>query len=396
MSLNKKILVLIVLIVAIISGMSTISFYRSYARLNNVINSTGSSFTNQAAVTIDLFFDQFRAMARDMGVFYVMLDENGALANRDTGETGEPEFAKYLTRFLEENKPYGITNIFFVNAKKGDVLDGTGWRDSDGIDYRAFGWYREGMASGQVVLSNPYNDPITGQGVFNAMYKVEDKAGNPLGLLGIVVKVDDVRDLVQSQRLSDADEGYPIFLDREGYLWNDVPWMPEASKNASVWGSDKITVPSAVIPEDLAALGERILLREKGWGDFEADGRQWRLFYAPSKNAHLIVGYLFPKELLHKQLIHLVLFSLASAIGTIGFILFILIPVSGNLRHTVQKIEHTARAIKATFAPSDGGSELDTTEEFFRQERIDRMAVSLQAIMDEIQGQIRHTSFKEF
>jgi HD-GYP domain-containing protein (c-di-GMP phosphodiesterase class II) len=208
--------------------------------------------------------------------------------------------------------------------------------------------------------------------------------------------VDDVRDLVHSQRLSDADEGYPIFLDREGYLWNDVPWMPEASKNAAVWGSDKITTPSAVIPEDLAALGERILLREKGWGDFEADGRQWRFFYAPSKDAHLIVGYLFPKGLLHKQLTHLVLFSIASAVGTIGFILFVLVPVSGNLRHTVQKIEHTARAIKATFAPPEEISALHTTEEFFRQERIDRMALSLQAIMDEIQEQIQHTNFKEF
>jgi hypothetical protein len=174
MSLNKKIFILIAIIVAVISGMSTISFYRSYSQLNDVINSTGSSFISQAAVTIDLFFDQFRAMARDVGIFYVMLNENGVLANRDTGETDESQFAKYLTRFLEENEPYGITNIFFVSAEKGSVLDGTGWRDADGTDYRVSAWYREGMASDEVVLGNPYIDPITDQGVFNAMYKVED------------------------------------------------------------------------------------------------------------------------------------------------------------------------------------------------------------------------------
>ncbi|MDR1622660.1 MAG: HD domain-containing protein [Synergistaceae bacterium] len=396
MSLNRKILFLIILIVVIVSGMSAISFYNSYTRLNDVINSTGSSFIKRSAVMIDLFFDQFRAMARDVGNFYVMLGENGALTKGDMGETDEREFAKYLVRFLKENEPYGIANIFLVSAKTGSVLDGTGWRDADRTDYREHEWYREGMASDRVVLGNPYKDPITGLGVFNTMYKVEDKNGNPLGLLGIVVKVDDVRDLVHSQRLSDVEEGYPIFLDGEGYLWNDVPWMPEASKNAPVWGSDKITMPSGVIPGDLAALGKKMVLRQEGWGDFQADGRQWRVFYAPSKNAHLIVGYLFPKELLGNRLMHLVLFSIASAGGTIGLILFVLVPVSGNLRHTVQKIEHTARAIKATFAPPEENSAPDTTEEFFRQERIDRMAMSLQSIMDEFQEQIRHTNFKEF
>jgi HD-GYP domain-containing protein (c-di-GMP phosphodiesterase class II) len=386
---------LIAVIVVIVSGMSAISFYRSYARLNDAINSTGSSFIRRAAVMIDLFFDQFRAMARDVGIFYALLDENGVFANQDTGEADESGFAKYLARFLEENKPFGITNIFIVSAKTGRVLDGTGWRDVDDKDYRGSAWYREGMDSDQVVLGNPYYDPITGQGVFNAMYSVRDRDGNPLGLLGIVVKVDDVRELIHSQRLGDM-EGYPIFLDGDGYLWNDVPWMPEASKDVPAWGRDKITAPSDLIPEDLAALGDVMVRREEGWGDFEANARQWRIFHAPSKNAHLIVGYLFPKDLLHNQLIHLVLFSLASTVGTIGLILFVLIPVSGNLRHTVQRIEHTARAIKATFAPSENDSALDTGEEFFRQERIDRMAMSLRSIMDEIQEQMEHTHFKEF
>ena len=308
MSLNRKILVLIVLIVVIVSGMSTISFYRSYARLNDVINSTGSSFIKRSPVTIDLFFDQFRVMARDVGNLYVMLNENGVFTNRKTGEADNSEFAKYLTRFLEKNEPYGITNIFLVSAKTGNLLDGTGWRDASESDYRSQAWYKEGMASDQVVLGNPYNDPITDQGVFNVMYKVEDKDGNPQGLLGIVVKVDDVRELVHSQRLSDVEEGYPIFLDGEGYLWNDLPWMSETAKNAPVWGHDKITAVSDTVPKDLTVLGDKMVLREEGWGDFEAGSRQWRLFYAPSKNAHLIVGYLFPKELLRDELTHLIAF----------------------------------------------------------------------------------------
>jgi HD-GYP domain-containing protein (c-di-GMP phosphodiesterase class II) len=396
MSLNKKILVLIILVIVIVSGMSTISFYHFYGRLNDVINSTGSSFIKRSAVTIDLFFDQFRAMARDVGNFYVMLDENGAFVNQNTGETDESGFTKYLSRFLEKNEPYGITNIFWVSARTGNVLDGTGWREAGKADYRGQDWYREGMASDQVVLGNPYNDPITGQGVFNAMYKLEDGEGNPLGLLGIVVKVDDIRELVHSQHLSDVEEGYPIFLDAEGYLWNDLPWMPEAIKDASVWGRDKITAASDVIPEDLTVLGDKMVLRQEGWGDFVAGGRQWRLFYAPSKNAHLIVGYLFPKELLRSELTHLVLFSLVSTGGTIGLILFIMVPMGGNLRRTVQKIEHTAHAIKTTFALLEEDSAPDMTEEFFQQERIDRMAMSLQSIMDEIQEQMQYTNFKEF
>ena len=73
-----------------------------------------------------------------------------------------------------------------------------------------------------------------------------------------------------------------------------------------------------------------------------------------------------------------------------------MVPVGGNLRRTVQKIEHTARAIKATFALPEEDSAPGTTEEFFQQERIDRMAMSLQSIMDGIQQQMRYTKFKEF
>jgi hypothetical protein len=122
MSLNRKILFLVVLIVVIVSGMSTISFYQSYTRLNNVINSTGSSFIKRSAMTIDLFFDQFRVMTRDMGNFYTMLREKGVFTDENTGETDDSEFAEYLARFLKKNAPYGITNIFLVSEKTGKLL----------------------------------------------------------------------------------------------------------------------------------------------------------------------------------------------------------------------------------------------------------------------------------
>ena len=109
-----------------------------------------------------------------------------------------------------------------------------------------------------------------------------------------------------------------------------------------------------------------------------------------------IAGYVFPKEPLDGQRTHFVLFSAALTVGTIGLILFVLVPVSSNLRHTVRKIEHTSRVIKATFAPSEEDSTPGTIEEFFQQERVDRIAVSLQSIMDEIQDQMQYTRFQEF
>lgn len=403
MSVYKKMLALIAAIVLIISSMGVLSFRRSYTQLDDMINAAGRNFIKRTTTTVDLFFDQYRTIARDWGNFYQLLDDRGDFAGEAAGRNENSRITAYLKRLLDENKPYGVLNAFIVKADTGHVIDGTRWESGDMSDYRDREWYRNGMASAEAVLSNPYHDPITGRGVLNIFRRIIDEPGQtPAALLGIVVDVDDMRRLVTTHHLGDLSEGYPIFADGDGNLWGDMPWAPPipGGKNGS-WRFDRkgenVALPSHLIPEGLAALGARMVAGEEGWGDFQADRQSWRLFYAPSAYPNIVVGYLLPKGPLYSQQFNLVLFSAVSAVVTIGLILCMLLPISNNLKRAVQGIGRAARGIETTFSNSLEDQEMpQTTEEFFRQERLEQMAVSLRLIMDEIDEQMENAYFEEF
>jgi len=147
-SLRKKVFFLMSITVLIICGMNAVSFYRSYSQLNNMVNVTGLSLIKRAAGMVDLFFEQYRTMARDMAALYALLDGEGTFAER-----GEGAFAKYLTRFLEENKKFGVADIFIVSAKTGRLIDGAGRGENDTVDYRESSgtktaWPTTGSSSG--------------------------------------------------------------------------------------------------------------------------------------------------------------------------------------------------------------------------------------------------------
>lgn len=401
MSVHKKMLALIAVIVIMVGGMGVVSFHRSYEQLNDVINTTGASFIRRAAGEIDLFFDRYLFVVRDLGDFFNVLYANGSFRNAKTEETDYDAIEETLAHFLEKNKSRGITNIFMVLSDSGRLLDGTRWRGGQGKDYRERAWYKKGLSSNEPIFTNPYYDPITKEGAFNALYRVSELNGTVVGVLGVVIKLENVRDLVLSLQLGRIEEGAPLLADENGNLWTPLPSssMEEWDVELDAAGHDRarnISIPSDKVPESLAAIGTRMVARETGQGDFHMEGENWRLLYAPT-NVNLIVGYLYPLSLLYAQQMKLMLFTVTSVLVTIGLILFVLVPLSSNLKRAVVAIRHTAHSIKETFAAvPDQGSASNPEDAAFHQDRLDQLMFSLRIIMEEVREQMESTKFDEF
>ena len=108
MTIRKKLLLLILAIVFLISGMGSLSFRRMYFNLNRQLNNTGLSFIRRAASEVNLFLDRYSVMVSEMSTFFAILEQENALKN-DVAQSGYDVAVveSYLNRLYESSKNEG-------------------------------------------------------------------------------------------------------------------------------------------------------------------------------------------------------------------------------------------------------------------------------------------------
>ena len=410
MTVSKKLFLLILSIVFLISGMGTLSFRRMYFDLNRQLNNTGLSFIRRAASEVNLFLDRYSVMVFEMSTFFAILEQENALKNDDAPSGYDVAVVEsYLNRLYESSKNEGVVNVFLVMADNGWLLDSKYWIGGYQKDFRGTPWHQKALEQNGPSFSEPYFDVITNQVAFNVLSPVHRTDGSLLGLLGVVVRMDDIRELLRSQHLGVAAEGFHIFIHKNGDLLSSLPNRTEKmwdmrSDEASYRLPQNILVSSDYIPESLAAVGKKMILGEVGYQDLEMDDTDWRLFFAPTET-NLIIGYLFPQTLLQAQRNQLVLFSFFSTFSTIGLILLVFIPMAKNLQQIVDKVRHTSNNIMELFRfQSSQNTEGETPSFTAWEEREEReqygklisLPVSLQLMQEEIRDQIKAATFIEF
>ena len=410
MTIRKKLLLLILAIVFLISGMGSLSFRRMYFNLNRQLNNTGLSFIRRAASEVNLFLDRYSVMVSEMSTFFAILEQENALKNDATPPGYDIAVVEsYLNRLYESSKNKGVVNVFLVMADNGWLLDSKYWVGGYQKDFRSTPWHQKALEQDGPSFSEPYFDVITNQVAFNVLSPVYRTDGSLLGLLGVVVRMDDIRELLRSQHLGTATEGFPIFIHKNGDLLNSLPNRTEKmwdmrSDEASYRLPQNILVSSDYIPESLATVGKKMILGEVGYQNLEMDGTNWRIFFAPTE-INLIIGYLFPQTLLQNQQNQLVLFSLFSTFITIGLILLVFIPMAKNLQQIVDKIRRTANNITELFSSqaslnADGGNaNLVTQEERKEREqhgKLNSLPASLKLMQEEVREQMKAATLIEF
>lgn len=113
----------------------------------------------------------------------------------------------YLTHYLEQvmseyNFGDYMFDIYFVNEEN-VMSSGHGYIPEADIDFRQRGWYLRAMACEDICYEPPYIDTESGRYMVTLSCRVENKLGEPVGVLAIDIFVDTIFEIIESQQLVD-------------------------------------------------------------------------------------------------------------------------------------------------------------------------------------------------
>ena len=389
MTLSKKFLLVIAAVVLAVGGMGIASFRQTYAELDGQLNDAGLNFIRRAASEIDLFLGNYETMASEIAAVFGMLASD---------PSDFPKLEEGLERLWQANRHRGVLNVFIVMADTGRLIDGRHTERADTEDMRATPWYASAIAREGSSVSSPYYDSTTDQVVFSAFDRLYAENGGDarlVGLIGIVVRMDDIRELLRSQRLGAHDDGFHVFVHKNGDLLSTLPKRAEQmwdirSERESYHLPQNITRASGYVPEELASAGRDMVRGASGFRDLSMNGASWRLFYAPTR-ADLVIGYMYPMRLLYAQESRIIAFTLLLTLTTMALILFVFIPVSRDLQRIVGSIGRTSLRIRELFQPKLRPSELSEDEI-----RLGQLETSFAVMQDEVREQMETVSLAEF
>ena len=125
-----------------------------------------------------------------------------------------------LNEYLESQRKHApeFFNIF-ITLENG--LSPAALESKTGIDFRGRPWYVKAKESRNVVISEPYDDIITGTKVITISLPVVDKTGKFLGVIGGDLDLTSMMEMVR--RINITDRSMHFVFDRQGeVLWKDL------------------------------------------------------------------------------------------------------------------------------------------------------------------------------
>jgi len=124
------------------------------------------------------------------------------------------EYMTEMTEHLASNdaRVTGFNGIFgSFETFNNMYLDGTGWMPPEDYVPEERPWYKVALAAnGNIAVTTPYVDALTGEVVVSYSKRIFDKSGKPLGVIGIDLLLNGIVEYVIGTRL--AEGGYGILL----------------------------------------------------------------------------------------------------------------------------------------------------------------------------------------
>ena len=166
------------------------SMNRTLEGVNNVINQTYSGYEAELA----------------------QLTEN-SIAKAAAVNTDAEIIKKELNGIIKSNAK--ILNVY-VATKNKDMFIYPETDLPEGYDPTMKSWYKESITNSKVLWQDAYEDIATGKMVVTATKQILDEAGNPIGVAGIDIDIDDIAQLFTSTQVGETGE--ILLMDRTGIV----------------------------------------------------------------------------------------------------------------------------------------------------------------------------------
>ncbi|KXG77678.1 HD domain-containing phosphohydrolase [Thermotalea metallivorans] len=123
---------------------------------------------------------------------------------------------KYLAK-QRENTPE-FFNIFFTLE---DGTSSAALESKPGIDFRQRPWYIQAKEKGGLVISEPYDDIITGEKVITISLPMWDAEGRLMGVIGGDLALESIRAIIRQINIAGKSQHF-VFSEYNKILWADA------------------------------------------------------------------------------------------------------------------------------------------------------------------------------
>lgn len=270
--------------------------------------------------------------------------------------------------YLMSYKSDGDVTDMYIGLQDGRFIDGAGAVLPPDFDPRQRGWYKDAVAKGTLLFTEPYVDVNTKKYVVSAAVPVKDETGITHGVLG-----EDILLSTLTAELKDVNfngEGYAFLIDGKGNILSHP--------------DEKLLGTNIAANNELKAVLEPAMKNEQGNVTYTAGGVETLLVYRKIPATGWLLAVQVPAAIIGKQLNTLLLQFLliyVVVLGLVGlFALWFARKITGplvDLTHTAEQLANGDLTAKLAVSGQDEVSQLALA--------FNKMGNSLQALIEQIQ-----------
>ena len=275
MKIKTKLFLLLGLITAVIVLLIAVIYVNGRNTIMDQANTVGTQAAQNAAEIVDFYIK---------GLVNISVSSRPAVEKMLSNQTPHGEIQKILARITAANKDNNVLDVYMGLQSGGKVLAGSGWIAPADYDARTRDWYEEAVAAKGPVVTPPYLDADTKKMILTVAEPMHDGKGQLIGVLAVDVELDVIQQSIAPFNVLGV--GFGVLTDKDG----NIVQHPETA----FIGTENVTKSSANFSEELAAIGKRMVAREKGFADYHTPtGEKRRIFFAPGDSGY-IVSIVFP------------------------------------------------------------------------------------------------------
>lgn len=195
---TKMLIMLIVPMLIIMLGITIYNYMGSREVLNQQIEQTAKYMTSSYVEQLELYFVNKEAIVNSTAK---------SLEDPNISDVAMIDFFKNL-----KASSSGIINVF-AGFENGKYLEANGWTPPAGYNLLAREWYQKGINTDGLVYTDIYEDKGTGQLIVSIIKRIE-RNGKPVGVVGVDINLDDVKEL--TGKIKFGQSGYGYVIDNKG------------------------------------------------------------------------------------------------------------------------------------------------------------------------------------
>jgi len=346
---TKLALVVIILVTIALSVLGGLNYWQAEKMLVQDVENEIASVAQNRGGEIGMWLDKSKTELATIARSPVMISGN------------QEAMASYVAAEMKNNKMY--ENLFWIDDKGNYITQGV-------VRNAANRSYFQPAMNGNTFISDPSISPVTGKLVVVIATPIRAE-GRVIGILAGAIYIEELEKLVTEVKVGQTGYAYLLRADGTIILHPNKEIMNKVNVNSD---------PKAT--SELKTAVEKMLKGEKGIANYQYDGVQKYLAYAPIVGTSWSIGVNVPAR---EATVRLSAFTW-SALGTISVVLILTIIL---IFWMADRIAKPLKILESAASRIAGGDLSITQINIKSKDELGRLALAFETMVDNLRSLVR-------